>query len=81
MVIEHSFMNKSYTAKIYIYIYIYIYVYVYVYIYTYVLYIASFCDDPNYAYIRYYVKTLINQLWGNISSSTLLKISRHKIMW
>ena len=23
MVIEHSFMNKSYTAKIYIYIYIY----------------------------------------------------------
>ena len=25
MVIEHSFMNKSYTAKIYIYIYIYIY--------------------------------------------------------
>ena len=25
MVIEHSFMNKSYTAKIYIYMYIYIY--------------------------------------------------------
>ena len=24
MVIEHSFMNKSYTAKIYIYIYIYL---------------------------------------------------------
>ena len=31
MVIEHSFMNKSYTAKIYIYIYIFIYIYIYIY--------------------------------------------------
>ena len=35
MVIEHSFMNKSYTAKIYIYIYIYIYINIYIYIYIY----------------------------------------------
>ena len=36
MVIEHSFMNKSYTAKIYIYIYIYLYIYIFIYLYIYI---------------------------------------------
>ena len=31
MVIEHSFMNYSYTAKIYIHLYLYIYIYIYIY--------------------------------------------------